>query len=499
MSRGRPARVAWGTALLVVTVGPVALLLTMPVSRGTVSVLIDATGITATSSVLAALVLSSRLRSLTTTLGLERVAASHRYLGMLAAGETGAHVAIAVLGRRNGLALLNPLTASDPARAGLLATLALLALVTSYWVRRRGHEVWHRIHLAATAGLLVGLALHVLWLDHLIRDEMLGGWFEGAAGALVFLLVYRWLWRPAQASSAYTVRDVRRDSPTVSTLVLSPRLGRHREGPRTLQFEPGQFAWLRLRRFGGEEHPYSMSGTAHSTDSLEFTMRHTGDFTDKLAASEPGRTVYLDGPHGTFTPDDDAPGLVMIASGVGMTPILSMLRTLADRQDKRAHRLIIAAGTPSQLLFLHEIDALRSRLQLEVITTVRVGAPGWHGRIGLIDGPLLATVLPGRPVRDQFVYFVCGPPLLIADALSALRILRVPTSQIRTERFDSGREKARRERQHARNGPAHGPTGSAGGDSGRHLRRTDGAGVADSGSIRIGGSSDGSGEAPRGR
>jgi len=409
--------------------------------------------------------------------------------------------------------LLNPLTATDAALAGELATVALLTLGLTSWLRGRGHELWRRVHLVAAVAVMVGVALHILWLDHLIRDEMLGAWFAGATAALLLVLGYRWLWHPVRESSAYTVRDVRHDADDVSTLVLSPQGGRHRTGPHTLEFEPGQFAWLRLRRLGGEEHPYSMSGTAHDARALEFTVRHTGDFTDRLAELQPGRTVYLDGPHGTFTPTDDAPGLVMIAAGVGMTPILSILRTLADRNDRRSHRLVVAAGRPDQLLFSQEIEELRSRIQLDVITTVRASAPGWRGRTGPIDGPLLAGFLPGRPVRDRLLYFVCGPPMLVADALLALRALRVPPAQIRTERFDPNGE---RREQHSRTGPAHratrghrrdpgddpdggaqrgGSDGSAGSDDGRERERGDGSDGRpdrgpdvrpDSGSIRVG-------------
>ena len=484
MNRSRRARLTWGTLLLLATVAPLAALATVP--QRTTGVLIDATGIAAVSSLLAALVLSARLRSLTTTLGLERVSSSHRYLGSLAVAETAVHVALVVMARPDGWALLNPLTATDASLAALVATLALIVLVSTSRLRRRGHELWRRVHLVAALAVMVGVALHVLWLDHLIADEMLGAWFEGAAGVLFVVLLYRWLFRPASASAAYTVRDIRHESESVSTLVLSPRRGRHRSGPRTLEFEPGQFAWLRLSRFGGEEHPYSMSSTAHDAQSLEFTVRHTGDFTDKLADLQRGRTVYLDGPHGTFTPTAEAPGLVMIASGVGMTPILSILRTLADRGDKRPHRLIVAAGTPDQLLFSREIETLRSRLQLEVIATVRAGAPGWRGRIGPVDGPLLATVLPGRPVRDRFVYFVCGPRMLIADALSALHILKVPTTQIRTERFDSSGDK-RRER-HSLGGQNDRTARTGNGPTGRHSGSAIGSGRPDADSGSDGGS-----------
>ena len=69
----------------------------------------------------------------------------------------------------------------------------------------------------------------------------------------------------------------------------------------------------------------------------EFTIKGIGDFSDLVAGLRPGRSVFLDGPHGSFTLDGlRSDRFVFIAGGVGITPMLSMLRTLADRGDTPA-------------------------------------------------------------------------------------------------------------------------------------------------------------------
>src|SRR5207244_589503 len=104
--------------------------------------------------------------------------------------------------------------------------------------------------------------------------------------------------------------------------------------------------WLRLRRgvVGTEEHPFTIASSANVTGRLELTVRDSGDFSAVLACLHTGSKVWLDGPHGSFTADvaPDGDGLVLLAGGVGITPMMSMLRTLAERSDTRTHRLVVA-------------------------------------------------------------------------------------------------------------------------------------------------------------
>ncbi|MFN2496145.1 MAG: FAD-binding oxidoreductase, partial [Pseudonocardiaceae bacterium] len=233
-------------------------------------------------------------------------------------------------------------------------------------------------------------------------------------------------------------REVRPETDTVSTLVLQPHRNRHGQGFRSLEFAAGQFAWLRLEpSITAQEHPFTIASSAHLGVWTEFTVRHTGDFTNQLGRLRPGSRVWVDGPHGAFTVDlQRTTGLVLIAGGVGITPMMSMLRTLAHRRDRRPHRLVVAARTVDDLLFRAELGRLQERLDLTIVELLRRPPRDWRGASGDVDELLLAELLPGPFRRNQLDYFICGPPAMVTDVLMALDALDVPHPRIHTEQFD---------------------------------------------------------------
>jgi 3-phenylpropionate/trans-cinnamate dioxygenase ferredoxin reductase subunit len=430
----RLLRVGWAALFLGTIFTPLILFAIMDEQASSLVRLSTLVALLAVATLLCVVTLASRLRSLTTTLGLTQVVHLHRYLGTLTAVLAVTHVGLLVVDQPDLLGLLNPMTSTPASMVAVGATLALLALGGTNWLRARNYDVWRVVHVALAAAALALTGLHVYWLNHLIQNPALRAWFvAGAAGALL-VLFHRWVVRPIRhARTGFTVREVRPESPSVATLVLSPPGGRHRADP-TMRFHPGQFAWLRLQStLPSQEHPFTISSSADSRSSLEFTISRSGDFTGQLATLQPGKRVWLDGPHGTFTPEPGGIGIVGIAAGVGVTPMMSMLRTHADRGDRRQHRLFVAARTMDDLLFRAELRALQKRLPLTVIEILSQPPPGWSGPRGRITVRLLDNYLPAH--RSLLNYFVCGPTLMIHDTLDALGRLHIPASRVHTEEF----------------------------------------------------------------
>ena len=416
----------WVAVLAALVVIPVGLVAVRGGGSSVLGVLSVGLGLLALTLLVVVVVVPSRVRSLTRAFGVEKVLGLHRWLGTLAIVLVGIHMTVAIL---NHPSLLNPFQGSAAARAGWSSVGGLL-LVGFVAVRGRRpgarYEIWARLHVLLAGAALVLAGLHVFWLGNLVADPVMRVVLSALVLVLLGVLAHRWVWRPLfSRQGAYVVYGVRRESETVSTLVLAP-MHLRRGG---LRFAPGQFVWLRLKRgvVGAEEHPFTIASSARVTGRIELTVRDQGDFSGLLSTLRTGSKVWLDGPHGSFSTEaaPGSAGLVLLAGGVGITPMMSMLRTLADRGDTRTHRLVLAErGT--EPLFADELTALARRLDLRVTRT--------DGR--RIDADLLAEVLPADAAARQVLdYFVCGSPSVLAGSLAALDQIGIPAPRIHTEQF----------------------------------------------------------------
>ncbi|MFC5951192.1 ferric reductase-like transmembrane domain-containing protein [Pseudonocardia lutea] len=430
------ARAAWVTALLVVLAGPALAHLLTSEPMGMWRQLSSVTGLVAASALVCTAALPSRLRGLTRAFGIETVVGLHRQLGVLSAVLILVHLAAVVAANPTQVALLNLPTAPNRARAAVAATVSIaLLVVLAVWKRRFNlrYEVWRWLHVMLAVFVLGGSALHVLWLQHLVNDAVMGPILTALGMLVLVVFAMRWWGRAVlDHGGEFAVQAVRAENPTVTTLVLSPR-----EGSEGLRFSPGQFAWVRLQRSAVEEHPFTIASSAHDPRYTEFTIRGTGDFATGVRDLRPGESVWVDGPYGSFTCDDvPAAGLVLIAGGVGITPMMSMLRTAADRGDQRPHRLIYVARDTGDLLFRDELAMLRRYLDLEVTEVLRRPSGNWTGATGEIDVALLTTVLNTLDVSARNDYFLCGPPSMVSDVHGALTVMGVDDDHIHTEQFD---------------------------------------------------------------
>jgi len=233
---------------------------------------------------------------------------------------------------------------------------------------------------------------------------------------------YRHPWR---------VESIHAEHGNAWTMVMRP------EGHPGFRFQPGQFAWVMVGRspFALTQHPFSLSSSAEDGERVAMTIKARGDFTGTIAKVQPGTRVYLDGPHGVFSPDRfEGPGFVLIAGGVGITPIISMVRTMADREDPRPCLLLYANRDWDGVTFRDELDELARRTPLTVVHVLEKAPEGWEGETGYITEAILRRHLPKRFERMQ--YFVCGPGPMMDAMDIALCKVGVSAERINTERFD---------------------------------------------------------------
>jgi predicted ferric reductase len=410
-----------------------ALVVLMPIVALTISAgspqlaetvsLTSGTGLVAAVLMVAIVVLVSRVRGLTRVLGVEVRVALHRRLGVAVVGITVTHVVSAVAHSHRGLGILNLFAVGPPIKVGIVAVVLMAVLVALRpRATSRRYGLSSRVHAALGVTTVLLVVAHVVLFGHLPENPLVGVTLGALGVVLVGVVVRRWIAVPLLDRGLHVVSAVRPESSDTSTVVLTPARRALDPAP-----EPGQFVWLRLRRLPlAEEHPFTIAASTRA-GRLELTVRDRGPFSSGLQALEVGRHVWVDGPHGAFVPiadtDISGGGLVLIAGGVGITPIMSILRAHAAAADPRAHALLLAERE-NEALFATEILALSRRLDLSVLRT------GGHR----LDPGMLRAVLP-TGVPESHRYFVCGPPPLVGAALDGLGSLGVPARAITTERF----------------------------------------------------------------
>lgn len=380
-------------------------------------------------------VLTARFRRLSAPFGIDIVYYFHRYMAVFAF--------LLLLGHWLLLRLVYPesLGAADPREAPLhlsagraaLLCFALLVL-SSIWRKqlRIAYEPWRVMHVLLS---VAGLALAVVHLQGVGNYSHLAGqalFWQIFLVLWIMLIIYVRVIKPARMlRRPYRVDRVRRETGSACTLVLQP------QGHDGLRFAPGQFAWLTLRAspFAFREHPFSIASSATTSGQLEFTIKALGDFTGTLPNIRAGELAYLDGPYGAFSIDRvDADAFVLIAGGVGIAPIASMLRTMAERGDRRAVLLVYANRHRDGIILREELESLRARLDLRIVHVLQEPQSLPGAEAGLISRELLARVLPQQ--RKALQCFVCGPTPMLRVAEQALHALGVPMREVHSEIFD---------------------------------------------------------------
>jgi predicted ferric reductase len=378
--------------------------------------------------------LTARFRYVTDPWGEDVIYHFHRRISLIAVGLVVAHPLILFAVRPELLALLNSIQAPWRARFAAISIYSLIALVVMALWRAKlkiNYEVWHLTHIVlALAAVAAGL-FHMIGWGFYLDDPWKRALWIGLTLFWIGLLLYVRIVKPLFIlRRPYRVAEVRKERGDTTTLAMQP------DGHAGFRFRPGQFGWLTLRGspFKITGHPFSFSSSAEAVDgSVEMTIRNLGDFTSTIDKVPVGQRVYIDGPYGAFTIGNPADMHVLIAGGVGITPMTSMIRTLADRGDPRPVILLYGSKDWESITFREELETLKTRLNLNVVHVLADPPPGWTGERGFITAEVFKRHLP--PPYADHEYFICGPNAMMDAIEAALGQMKVPMSKYHSERY----------------------------------------------------------------
>jgi propane monooxygenase reductase subunit len=207
--------------------------------------------------------------------------------------------------------------------------------------------------------------------------------------------------------------------------------------PEWIKFFPGQYMDIAIP--GTDQvRSFSMANTTSRDEGLlEFVIKVYPDgvfsrfLADKLAV---GDRLDITGPFGVFTLREGDNDLIFVGGGAGMAPILSLLRTMAERGLQRKATFFYGARTKKDLCFETELHELEEKLpDFRYIPALSEPGDddGWDGETGLITDVVkrLASDLTGAHA------YVCGPPPMVEAALPLLAQLGVEEKRIYYDKF----------------------------------------------------------------
>ncbi len=278
------------------------------------------------------------------------------------------------------------------------------------------------IHSWYTGDDLELLPMQVLWVVLLIL-------------ALSLFVHHRFLRPKRLRQHPFRVQEVRREIEDVWTVTLVPP-----EGRTIGDYLPGQFHFLTFFRDPAlpvEEHHWTISSSPTQKESISSTIKAVGDFTSSIGKTKEGDTAAVHGPFGRFSyllhPGER--DIVFLAGGIGITPLMSMLRHMRDTRDTRKVTLLYANRREEQIIFRQELEAIAAgdHPKLQLIHVLSQPDDDWNGDTGHLNGDMIDKYC-GQDLSGRSFY-ICGPTRMAELLITNLRARNVPDGSIRREIF----------------------------------------------------------------
>jgi propane monooxygenase reductase subunit len=207
--------------------------------------------------------------------------------------------------------------------------------------------------------------------------------------------------------------------------------------PTEIKFFPGQYVDITVP--GTEQsRSFSMANTSsRETGELEFVIKVYPDglFSHFLDTElKVGDRLDIQGPFGVFTLRDSEADLVFVGGGAGMAPILSLLRTMAERGIRRKATYYYGARRRRDLCFTEELRALEhvlSGFRFVPALSEPTEEDAWDGEVGLVTDVVkrYEAKLAGAHA------YLCGPPPMVEAAMPVLGGLGVEEKRIYYDKF----------------------------------------------------------------
>jgi predicted ferric reductase len=394
------------------------------------------TGLLGTYLALWQLLLMARLPWLERCFGLERMTVLHRWNGYLVLGLLIGHGVFQTLGYQlgDGKSVAAQLADFITGYEGLLGAIVALGLFVAVVVmsvtiakRHLAYETWYFIHLYAYLAIALAFSHQIATgVDFAGNPLFVLYWYALYVATIGSLIVFRLLEPLAlYFRHRFRVQAVEKEARGVFSVYITGR------DLQRFELEAGQFAIWRFvdgKRWW-QAHPFSLSAVPDGR-RLRITIKNIGDFTAGVHLLRPGTPVLVDGPFGKFTEGPTTRKVLLIAGGIGITPIRPLAEAMAA--DGFDVRVLYRAHGEGDLVFKKELDALAGHhgVHVDYLLTQSGGRPA--NRESWFAPSSMRRLVPDIADRDVYL---CGPSGMMKVLKSSLEAVGVPAARIRMEVF----------------------------------------------------------------
>jgi predicted ferric reductase len=297
-----------------------------------------------------------------------------------------------------------------------LVLMILLLAITFY--TKLPYQIWKLSHkFLGLAYLLATLHLIFVYSDT-SQSMLLKGYMLAISVAALVAAFYRsvlssWL----VPIKKYKVLAVKQINGSVNEVVLKPT-------GESIQHMAGQFVFISFEQKGFEEaHPFTISS---AEGDLTITIKNLGNYTAQIGQLKPGTLAKVEGPFGKFTYMNSInKKQVWLAGGIGITPFLSMARSLGESSDYEID-LIYCAKNASEIVFINELNVIAgSRPWFRV-------HPFCSDDSGRISAQKINQLVGGLKDRD---FYMCGPAPMMGSIKQQLREYNISKDVVHSEEF----------------------------------------------------------------
>lgn len=305
---------------------------------------------------------------------------------------------------------------------GIIAFWGLVVLLTITFFVKLPYRIWLFIHkFLGLAFFFAGL--HILFVgSDMARSPALKVYLLTMVALGLAAFTYKTLvGNIVLRKYKYKVSDVKTVGDNVTEILLKPM-------NQLLQHQPGQFVFVRFlanKKVGREWHPFSISSSPEE-DLLRLDIKSLGDYTTGLSRLQPGDIAEIEGAYGRFSYTRFSnPNQVWIAGGIGITPFLSMARSLDTKNYNIG--LFYCVNSPSELIDWQLLNnASKTNPNFNLYTFVKSKNNSY------LTASQIAKTVGGL---DDKEIFICGPPAMMKSLRAQLRTMKIPSDKIHTEEF----------------------------------------------------------------